>query len=69
MNEQQEREANQFAMELMIPMEWLRRELRAYRKMDLLDDSVVKDLAKKFRVPVALMGMRLGELYREKGEV
>jgi len=59
-----EEEANEFAMELLMPSEWLARDAG---DLDLTDDIAVATLAKKYQVPAATLAFRVGELRaREK---
>ena len=57
-----EREANYFAMCLLMPEEWLRRDVEAIGGVDIEDDVAMTKLAKKYKVSVTLMAMRLGQL-------
>ena len=61
----EDREANLFAIALLMPEELVRKEVaKLKRPLDLSDDNCgVKELAKKFGVSITLMAMRLGELY------
>ena len=52
-------EANAFAMDLLMPEAWLRDDARG---LDICDEAAVARLAKKYRVPVTAMAIRLGEL-------
>jgi len=52
-----EETANEFAFELLMPTEWL---LRDSINIDLCDDKAIAKLAKKYRVPVATIAMRIG---------
>lgn len=54
-------EANAFAMELLMP-EHLMREAIGTRGVDVEDEKRVAALAKKFRVSVPVMVLRIGEL-------
>ena len=62
MTAQQEREANQFAMELLMPREMVITEVNKLGDVDLCDDRWVKRLADKFRVPQTIMAMRIGQV-------
>jgi Zn-dependent peptidase ImmA (M78 family) len=57
-------EANAFAMELLMP-EFLLRPLMPKDGIDLDDEKRIAALAKKFRVSVPAMIVRLHELYLE----
>lgn len=56
---EQDAEANAFALELLMPADWLRRDAAG---IDLLDARAVGRLAKKYRVEPQLMAVRLGQL-------
>lgn len=62
MSDLEEREANQFAMELLMPSEWVRREIRKLGGIDLCDDKKIQKLAKMFGVPQTIMAIRLGQI-------
>jgi Zn-dependent peptidase ImmA (M78 family) len=57
-----EKEANRFAAELLMPKEFLRRDLTEIGLHDLHDDDAVKQLAKKYEVSVQAMTTRLTTL-------
>lgn len=59
----QETEANYFAMCILIPEEWLRRDLAEMfpNGIDLMQDDVDK-LAKRYQVSVQLMTFRLTDI-------
>jgi Zn-dependent peptidase ImmA (M78 family) len=57
-----EAEANAFAMELLMPTDFLLRDLKQMGGIDLADDVQVGKLAKKYRVAVSLMAIRIGQL-------
>ncbi len=61
-----EAEANAFAMELLMPADWVRREVANLGGVDIEDDRKVAKLAKKFGVSAAVMVLRLGELSAEQ---
>jgi len=63
---QADREATTFAMELLMPENFVRDEVVRIGAYDLTDDRWVKALANKFKVPMTLMAIRIGEL-RERG--
>jgi Zn-dependent peptidase ImmA (M78 family) len=54
-----EDEANAFAIALLMPEEWIRRDAKG---IDLLDTSAVEKLAKLYQVSVPLMSYRIGQL-------
>lgn len=62
--ERQDREANEFAMALLMPEGLLRREVQRIGGLDLCDDDAVKKLARMFGVPQALLAIRLGQLMK-----
>jgi len=62
---EQEKEANLFAKELLMPEKFLRADIRKMGGIDLLDDAAVGKLADRYQVSVAVMGARLWELYKE----
>ncbi len=55
-----EREANQFAMELLMPTAFLLKDLR--RGVDIESADDIHKLAKKYGVSDALMAIRIGQL-------
>lgn len=59
-----DQEANQFAMALLMPEEWVRKEVRKIGPIDLCDDQKLKALANKFQVPLTLMAIRIGQIYK-----
>lgn len=65
MTDQQESEATQFAMELLMPVPMVEKYLKAHGLFDICDDKPVKDMAKHFQVPTTIMAMRLCQLHAE----
>ncbi len=57
-------EANAFAMELLMPTEWLRADVIAMGGIDVEDESKMKKLAKRYRVSVPVMTLRLGQVLK-----
>lgn len=55
-------EANAFAMELLMPFDWIVRDATG---LDLCDERSVQKLAKKYRVASTVMAVRVGEVRRE----
>ena len=55
-------EANAFAMELLMPEHLLRADLQRIGGVDIEDDRTLNRLAKKYRVSMPVMAMRLMEL-------
>jgi Zn-dependent peptidase ImmA (M78 family) len=60
--DEQEIEANRFAAELLMPEDFLIRDLTAVALKDLHDDEAVRELAKKYQVSVQAMTTRLTSL-------
>ncbi len=58
-----EDEANLFALELLMPFDWIVRDAAG---IDLTDDKAVEKLAKKYAVPTATMAIRIGQIYDEQ---
>jgi len=62
-DEQQELEATQFAMELLMPEARLRRDIEEKKLVfDIEDDFAVRKLAARYKVSVQLMFVRLLQL-------
>lgn len=61
-----EHEANIFAMELLMPTDFLLRDLKAMGGIDVADDLGLTKLARKYRVSQALMALRIGQLLEIK---
>jgi Zn-dependent peptidase ImmA (M78 family) len=61
-----ETESNVFAMELLMPSEWLLKDLENNGGIDIEDDIAVKKLADKYRVSVQVMTLRIGQLMKLK---
>jgi Zn-dependent peptidase ImmA (M78 family) len=57
------REANHFAMHLLMPTEFLLKDIEG--GIDLTDDAAVKRLAERYRVPASLMALRLRDVTTE----
>ena len=55
-------EANAFAMELLMPENWLRRDVAKMGGIDIEDDKKVKKLAERYKVSVQAMTVRLGQI-------
>lgn len=60
--EVEEREANYFAMCLLMPEEWLRADVEKAGGIDIGDDAAMAKLAKRYKVSVALLAIRLGQI-------
>jgi len=57
-----EQEANLFAIELLMPTAFLKRDLKAMGGIDFSDDRQIDKLAKRYRVSTSMMAIRLGQL-------
>lgn len=55
--EQKEREANAFALAILMPKEMFLKELMKMKSME--DDLIIKKLAKKFQVPKTAVVLRI----------
>lgn len=60
--ETQDAEANLFALELLMPFDWIVKDAAG---VDLTDDAAIEKLAKKYGVPAATMAIRIGQIYEE----
>jgi Zn-dependent peptidase ImmA (M78 family) len=58
-------EANAFAMELLMPADWLRADIAELGGIDIEDDKVISDLAKRYGVSRQIMTRRIVELETE----
>ena len=58
----EDREANYFAMCLLMPEKFVREDIRAMGGIDLTEDKPIRDLTHKYGVSVAMMTLRLGQL-------
>jgi Zn-dependent peptidase ImmA (M78 family) len=56
-------EANSFAAELLMPEENIRADVEKHERFDLEDENAVAQLAKKYKVSVPAMTIRLNSLY------
>lgn len=61
-NDLRDAEATAFAMELLMPFDWI---VRDAADLDLTDERGVEKLAKRYRVPTPVMAIRIGEVRRE----
>jgi len=52
-------EATAFAMELLMPAEWIRRDAA---RIDVDDQKAIKKLAQKYQVSPSVMALRIGQL-------
>lgn len=60
-DEPMDREANEFSMQLLVPSDFLRAELTKIGGIDLEDDRAIAKLARKFRVSMQVMTLRIGQ--------
>ena len=60
----EEREANYFAMCLLMPEQFVRDEIAKMDGLDLVDDRQLEKLAKKFKVSMGMMAMRLEQVFK-----
>jgi Zn-dependent peptidase ImmA (M78 family) len=58
-----EREANLFAMALLMPEKWVRADVKKMGGVDIADGAEIEKLAKKYKVDATLMTMRIAQLY------
>ncbi|MEZ5428728.1 MAG: ImmA/IrrE family metallo-endopeptidase [Pyrinomonadaceae bacterium] len=58
----EEREANKFASELLMPQPFLEKDLIKYEHSDLLFGSIIPRLAKKYQVSESALSFRLANL-------
>ncbi len=58
----EEREANLFAAELLMPREFIAKDIEAACQVDLVDDKFVKGLARRYRVSSQALLFRLANL-------
>lgn len=66
-NSLMEKEADLFAMELLMPEKFLRQDVGP-DGIDVFDDAVIDQLARKYKVPASVMTARLVQLHLEGGE-
>lgn len=57
-----EAEANAFAMELLMPADWVRADIRKLGGIDIEDDAKVEKMARRYKVSTAVMTIRIGQL-------
>ena len=58
----EEREANLFAMELLMPRAFLLADIEKMGGVDIEDDAAMMKLAKRYKVSVTVMAIRLAQL-------
>lgn len=65
-NEEMEQEANLFAMELLMPAQFLERDLEKYNargdSLDIVDGELIRALAIRYGVSDTIMTIRLTQL-------
>lgn len=61
-NPQMEHEANLFAMELLMPFDFVVKDMKG---LDLTDDQEIERLANRYRVPRGVMAMRIADVRTE----
>ena len=59
---EEEKEANLFAAELLMPAHFIHRDLATIEALDLEDDLIIPDLAKMYKVSTQAMTLRLSYL-------
>lgn len=65
-SERQEIEANAFAMCLLMPEEFVLKEINHMGgNFDIENSKIIKKLAKKFRVSMPIMTLRIGQLSKQ----
>jgi Zn-dependent peptidase ImmA (M78 family) len=64
LHEEEDNEANLFAMELLMPEGFVRREVTKMRHFDICNDKHMKAMADKFKVSQSVMAIRFGQLYK-----
>lgn len=57
-----DREANAFAMELLMPRKFMLADLAKMGGVDIEDDQKIDQLAKRYRVSRQVMTLRIGQL-------
>ena len=60
-----EQEANYFAMCLLMPEDFVIAEMKKIGHFDIEDEIAIAKLAKKFRVSIPIMTIRLGQLMKK----
>lgn len=59
-----EKEANYFAMCLLMPEPWVRRDVKALGGIDIEDDLAIHKLAQKYKVSTQLMTLRIAQIFK-----
>jgi Zn-dependent peptidase ImmA (M78 family) len=60
--DEKEREANLFAAELLMPADFLRKDLQEQGQVDIESDEFIRDLARRYQVSQQAMAFRLANL-------
>ena len=55
-------EANAFAMELLMPADWVIDDLKRLGGIDIEDEGKIEKLARRYKVSTAVMILRVGQL-------
>ena len=63
-----EREANLFAMELLMPCAFLLADIKKMGGVGIDDDAAMKKMANRYKVSVTVMAFRIGQLALGKQE-
>lgn len=58
-----ETEANMFAMELLMPTQFVKDYVAKHGPIDLTEDKYLKDMAKAFGVNQSMMAFRVGQVF------
>jgi Zn-dependent peptidase ImmA (M78 family) len=64
--EEQDREANAFAMALLMPEDWLLDDIDELGGIDVESDEKIKRLAKRYHVSEQMMTLRIGQLLAQQ---
>ena len=66
-NDPEEIEANRFAMELLMPWDWLKHDIRKIGGVDIENDrSTISKLAHQYQVSEQIMTIRVGMILRDE---
>jgi Zn-dependent peptidase ImmA (M78 family) len=60
------REANAFAMALLMPADWLRREVAEMGGFDPTDETAARKMAQRYGVSPIMLAFRIGMLFGQK---
>lgn len=64
-DQKQDREANQFAMCLLMPKHFILKEVKHFGGIENIGDDEIKTLAEKFQVSISAMAIRLQSIYSQ----